>query len=100
MEKNRLSKEDILMYLQSHKEEFNEAYDIESIGLFGSFARGEETNESDIDIFVKMKPTFFKLVAFQQKVQEDLKRKVDVIREHNNIKPLFLKMIKKDICYV
>ena len=33
-------------------------------------------------------------------IEEDLSKKVDLIREHKNIKPLLLKMIQKDITYV
>ncbi|MBD3793534.1 MAG: nucleotidyltransferase domain-containing protein [Campylobacterales bacterium] len=38
-------------------------YHVEKIGLFGSYARGEATQESDIDIFVTMKPNLFDLIG-------------------------------------
>ena len=47
-----------------------------------------------------MKPSLFKMVGLKQQIEEDLKKQVDVIREHKNIKPLLLKMIHKDIQYV
>jgi len=95
-----VDKETILNYLRSHKKEFTDKYDIEQIALFGSFARGDNREDSDIDIFVKMKPDLFKMVEMKEQIEEDLQKRVDVIREHKNIKPLLLKMIQKDIIYV
>ena len=95
-----MTEETILNYLKTHKQEFQKKYEIESIGLFGSYARDEAHRDSDIDIFVKMKPNFFKLVRLKQQIEDDLRKKVDIIREHSNIKPFLLQMIHKDIQYV
>lgn len=95
-----MTKDQIINYLTTHKKEFQQKYEIEQIGLFGSYARDEAKEDSDIDIFVKMKPSLFKLVGLKQQIEEDLKKQVDVIREHKNIKPFLLKMIQKDIEYV
>ena len=95
-----LKQEDILNYLTQHKKEFQEKYNIERIGLFGSYARNEAHEESDIDIYVKMPPKMFKLVALKQQIENDLKKSVDILREHKQMKPFLLKMIQKDIAYV
>lgn len=94
-----MTKEIIIDYLTKHKKEFKEKYEIEKIGLFGSYARGENSSESDIDIFVQMKPNLLDMVGLKLQIEEDLSKKVDLIREHKNIKPLLLKMIKKDLTY-
>ena len=94
------TKKDVLNYLREHFEEFKNLYDIEKIGLFGSFARDEATDKSDIDIFVNMKPNLYNLIAIKKQIEKDLKRKVDIVREHKHIKPILLKMIKKDLIYV
>ena len=99
MSKNN-NKTDILNYLKEHYLEFKNRYNVEKIGLFGSYARDEATDTSDIDIFVKMKPSLFDMVAIKNKIEEDLNKKVDIVREHKNIKPILLKMIKKDLIYV
>ncbi len=90
----------ILDYLASHKEEFREKYSVEKIGLFGSFARNEATQNSDIDIFVKMQPKMFDMIALKQQIEEELHAKVDLIREHKHMKPLLREMIYKDLAYV
>ena len=95
----QIDKINILNYLKEHYSEFKNKYNIEQIGLFGSYARDEANKDSDIDIFVKMKPSLFNMVAIKEQIENDLDRKVDIIREHKNIKPLFLKMIQKDLIY-
>jgi predicted nucleotidyltransferase len=49
-----MTKETILDYLTKHKKELQQKYQIEKIGIFGSYSRDEEKEHSDIDIFVKM----------------------------------------------
>ena len=95
----QIDKTNILNYLKEHYSEFKNKYNVEKIGLFGSYARDEATENSDIDIFVKMKPSLFDMVAIKEQIENDLNRKVDIIREHKNIKPIFLKMIQ-DICFI
>jgi len=45
-----LTQEEILHFLRDNKELFAEKYSLEKIGLFGSFARNEQTEDSDIDL--------------------------------------------------
>ena len=95
----QIDRSNILNYLKEHYSEFKNKYHVEKIGLFGSYARDEASENSDIDIFVKMKPSLFDMVAIKEQIENDLNRKVDIIREHKNIKPIFLKMIQKDLIY-
>jgi len=90
---------DIINYLKEHYKEFHEKYSVEKIGLFGSYARDEATEKSDVDIFVRMKPNMFDMIAVKEQIESDLGAKVDILREHKNIKPFFLKMIQKDLIY-
>ena len=94
-----MTKQDILNYLSTHKEKFQKEFEVEKIALFGSFARDEAKEDSDIDIFVHMKPDLFKLVELKHQIEKDLQRRVDIIRNHKHIKPFLLKMIQKDITY-
>jgi len=95
-----MTKAAILEYLRSHKEQFPQKYAVERIGLFGSYARDEATDESDIDLFVEMKPDLFSMIGLKREIEEALSCSVDIIRNHKHIKPLFYKMIQKDITYV
>jgi predicted nucleotidyltransferase len=96
----QINKTNILNYLKEHYSEFKNKYNVEQLGLFGSYARDEATESSDIDIFVKMKPSLFDMVAIKNQIEHDLDKKVDIIREHKNIKPFLLKKIKEDLIYI
>lgn len=98
MDKN-LTKTTILDYLKEHFQEFKTKYDVEQIGLFGSYARDDAKEDSDIDIFIKMKPSLFDMVSIKEQIENDLHKKVDIIREHKHMKPLFLEMIQRDVIY-
>ncbi len=58
-------------------------YGPEKIGLFGSFARGEERPDSDIDILVKFKKTItlFELVRIHDELSQKLGKKIDLVTE-------------------
>lgn len=55
----------------------------ERIGIFGSFARKEETPESDIDIFVKFRetPSLLDLVKIHRELSQILGKKIDLVTE-------------------
>jgi len=44
-----------LSLLKYHEQEIRERFGVEQIGVFGSFVRGEERPESDVDILVKFR---------------------------------------------
>ena len=57
-----------------------EAYDIDKIYLFGSYARGEATEESDIDLYVEFsKPLGLRYCSFVSDIEECLGKCVDII---------------------
>lgn len=53
------------------------------IGVFGSFARGEENEQSDLDILVRFKSaiSLLKLIHIEQILSKKLGRKVDLVSE-------------------
>lgn len=95
-----MTKEQILSYLLAHKAEFQKKYGVEEIGLFGSFARGEDKEESDIDLLVTMPSTFDNVMNLKFELEESLHKKVDLLTKHKHMKPFLLEMISKDIVYV
>ena len=56
-------------------------YGVERVSLFGSYARGEEGENSDIDLLIDKGAIrgLFQLAAFQRELQERLKKPVDVL---------------------
>ena len=83
-------KDEILQILKQHKEELYKKYGVKEIGLFGSFARGEETDKSDIDILVEFeKPVGLLTVSSLENCLSDLLGiKADVVRKRNIRKEL------------
>ncbi len=98
-----ISKTDILTYLSSRKEELFKEYQLEKLGLFGSFATGEETERSDIDILVEFQPNTPQLaekkMALKTIIKNRFNREVDVCRE-KYIKPYFKTQILQSAIYV
>lgn len=96
----QLDKKNILNYLKEHYSEFQEKYDLEQIGIFGSYARDEASENSDIDIFVKMKPTLSNYVDIKEELETAFENKVDIVRIRDKMNPYLLKRIQKDGVYV
>jgi len=94
-----MTRSDILNYLQDHYALFKEKYEVEEIGLFGSYARNEAKENSDIDIFVKMKPKLLNMVAIKQLIEKDLHKRVDIVRLRDKMNPYLKKRILKDGVY-
>ena len=95
-----MKKELILQYLKSKKDHFKKDYNVEKIGLFGSYARNSENINSDIDIFVQMKPDFLKLLSLKEEIENHFNIKVDIVRLRDKMNPSLRKRILRDGIYV
>lgn len=75
--------EDIKTILNDIRDEIQLEYRAEILGIFGSYARGEESNDSDIDILVRFsdEATLFDLVGLGNFLEERLGTKVDIVSE-------------------
>ena len=76
--------------LASSKNELRKSYKVMELGIFGSYARGEQKTSSDIDIVVKFnhRATLFDFVGLGNYLEEKLKMKVDLVSERG-IRPEF-----------
>lgn len=95
-----LTKQEILDYLRQHHEEFRRDFCIESIGLCGSYARGDQLPDSDIDIVVEMtEPNFFLRMDFAQHLSKVFGREVQVISRFG-LRTMIWESIAEDVIYV
>ncbi|MCL2597664.1 MAG: nucleotidyltransferase family protein [Paludibacter sp.] len=95
-----ITTEEYLLKLRKFKQLYSSEYGIVRIGIFGSVARGEQTENSDIDIYYEGKSLGLKsLVEFPEKLEKFFGVPVDVVRKHNNLRPSFINRIMKDIVY-
>ncbi len=75
---------------------------VERLGLFGSFSRGEETTESDVDVLVKFKPeqkTYDNFDRVYDLLTDLFNRKIDLVTE-KSLSPYFAPEIKRTVQYV
>lgn len=69
--------------LSRHKEELRERFRVKEIGIFGSYVRGGEEKESDLDILVEFEevPGLFKFIELEDYLSDILEIKVDLVRK-------------------
>ncbi len=98
-----LTKEEILQFLLANKKMFGEKYNITKLGIFGSFARDEQTENSDIDLIIEMELDTLEIFEKKQEIKKILNqkynRKIDLCRERS-IKPIFKNFILNEAIYV
>ena len=98
-----VEREHVLDYLKSKKPEFNRDFSITKLGLFGSYARNEQTGDSDIDLLVEFalgtEALSEKKRKIKKAVQVEFQREVDLCRE-KYIKPYFSQQILNSVIYI
>ena len=93
------TKNQIITFLKQNKQQIQEKYKVHKIALFGSFARDEANENSDIDILVDMIPSFDNFFDLKYFLEDEFKTTVDLGKEKNM--RLFIKnKIQEDIIYV
>ena len=91
----------ILDILGSFKKYNAEKYGIENLALFGSFSRGEQNEDSDVDVLITLKkPSLFIYAEIQAALESVLKRSVDLVSSKAKKRDGFEKEISKDLIYV
>lgn len=97
---NMATTNDYITILRKYLSAKADAYGITKIGIFGSVARNEQTEDSDVDVCVEMKrPDLFTMVHIKEELQELFGKPVDIVRLRNNMNPMLLKQIKRDGIY-
>jgi uncharacterized protein len=97
-----LSTDEIITYLRQNMPLLNERFGVIRLGIFGSFARGEQSVTSDIDMVVEMDKdrknihSFLKLKRF---LEEEMSIEIDLGFEHS-LRPAIKEKVIKQIIYV
>lgn len=96
-----LQLKDSLTKLAAFKDANARRFKISRMGLFGSVARQENTEESDIDIVVEMsEPDLSSLYELTTSLRALYGCEVDVVRMRDSLRPSFKANIQKDAIYV
>lgn len=92
--------EEIKQTISNHKKELEQKYKVKSIAIFGSYVRGEQKPQSDVDILVEFKePVGFLFIHLADFLEEILETKVDLLTPEA-IKPNRRKYIMEKLVYV
>lgn len=95
------TKTEILQLLRRYKPTAQKKYGMTKIGIFGSVARGEQKEESDIDVCYEGEaPSFITLDMIQSELEQLLGSKVDMVRVRDNMNSLLRQRILRDGIYV
>jgi len=95
------SKTEILNLLSLYKPTAQQKYGMTRIGIFGSVARGEQNDQSDVDIcYEGVAPSLLTLDMIQTELEQLLECKVDLVRVRNNMNTLLRQRISRDGIYV
>jgi uncharacterized protein len=96
-----MTKENVIQILRSVTEESLIRYKAQIRGIFGSVARGDENENSDIDVLVDFteKADLFDFVGLAIFLEEKLHRKVDVVPS-DTIKSEIRSAVMKDAIYI
>lgn len=93
--------QEYLQILRDYKALKAVQYGISRIGIFGSVARGEQTEKSDVDICVDLtSPNLFNLVHIKDELQQLFGCPVDIVRLRKEMDTLLLRNIMEESIYV
>jgi hypothetical protein len=95
-----MKQEAALKILREHKRELEEKYGVTRLGIFGSVARDEATDSSDVDVVVEMAPDLFGRVSLKKELETILGAKVDLVRYWRHMNHYLKRRIDKEAHYV
>ena len=91
---------EIINKLQLIKPQLQREYAVKKVGLFGSFADGTYTEESDVDILVEFeRPVGWQFFSLEKYLERTLNRKIDLVTV-NALKEQFKPVILNQVQYI
>ena len=82
--------------LRQHAPIMRERFGMTSMSLFGSVARGEQREDSDVDVLVEMPVSLRGVGGANEYLEQITGKHVDMIVKHRNLTPFFLKEVERD----
>ena len=96
-----MKRNDILHTLVRFRDLKRDEFGIVRIGVFGSVARDEITDISDVDVVVELdRPDLLTLVGIKQELEDLLHRSVDVVRYRERMNAYLKRRIEQEAVYV
>ncbi len=95
-----ITKEEILNTLARDKAELQRRFKVHKLALFGSYARGEQRADSDVDILVEVDPSIgLEFVTLAQRIEELLGVNVDLVSSRA-VTAKAMEFIEPELIYV
>ncbi|MFV2040730.1 MAG: nucleotidyltransferase family protein [Candidatus Hydrothermarchaeales archaeon] len=94
------TRDEILKALSKELPKLKENFNVKKIGLFGSYARGEQREESDIDLLADFEPAidYFTLFELEERLSKILGAKVEIVTP-GALKEIIKPYIMQDLVY-
>lgn len=94
------TREEIIHSLSRYKSRFQSRYKIKKMALFGSYARGDQTEQSDVDVLVEVDPSIgLDFVTLADNIEKELGIPTDVVSA-GAVKPRYRRVIEAELIYV
>lgn len=92
---------EIIKQLKKFKFECAAKYGIKFMGIFGSYARGQQDEDSDLDIFISLNETdFFVLEKIKEELENLLNLPIDIVHFRDSLRETLKQNILKDAVYI
>jgi hypothetical protein len=89
----------VIDILKSHEREIKKRFGVKRIGLFGSFARGEQKDTSDVDILVEFEePTFDNFMNLAFFLEDLFSRRVELVTP-DSLSPYIAPYVEKEVVW-
>jgi len=90
---------DVLNILKAHEKEIKKKFGVRNIGIFGSYARGEEKETSDVDVLVEFEePTFRNFMGLVFFLEDIFGREVDLVTT-KGLSPYIRPHVEKEVIW-
>ncbi|MEA2045076.1 MAG: nucleotidyltransferase family protein [Euryarchaeota archaeon] len=90
---------DALKVLKEHEKKIRVRFDVKRIGIFGSYARGEQKETSDIDVLVEFEvPTFDNFMDLIFYLEDLFDRKVDLVTT-GGLSPYIAPLVEQEVVW-
>ena len=91
-----INRTECIQKLQACKNVLSNKFGVHSMRLFGSVARNEQNESSEVDVCVEMEPSLLRRSGLKIYLEELLNCKVDVLRFHKNMDDYLIQQIDRD----
>lgn len=96
-----MDKNQIIKSIRLFREKQSLKYKIKKIGVFGSVARNNINEQSDIDVVVELETAnFITLISIKQELESQLHHKVDIVRYREKMNKFLKDRIDDEAIYV